>query len=155
MIAAGHLYRDRPLGVELARDFRGRGPEELELQPAAEPRLVDVDEQRIHLRAVRQLAQERAELRIDLAQLLPVQIQIDRLLLLVEVLVLEPRFLAAQLLEVLDLAAGVDEIPGHGDRDEDAEQHQQLGRRVPGAGILPVGALELIEQGVEVDGRHG
>jgi len=72
VVGAGDLERDGPLSIELAGDFAGRRAKELELQAAAKPRLVDVDEQCVHLRAIGQLAQQRAELRIDLAQLLPV-----------------------------------------------------------------------------------
>ena len=155
MVAAGHRDGNRPLGVELARDLGRRGAEQLELQPAAEAGLVDVDEQRVHLRAVRQLAQERAELRVDLAQLLAMQVEVDGLLLLVEILLLQPPFLAEQLVEVLDLRRGIEEIAGHRDGDKDADQHDQLGRGVPGARVLPVGALEFLGQRIEVDGRHG
>ena len=64
------LIVDRQLGVEVGHVLlRGR-PEQLELQPAAEARLVDVGQQRVHLGPVGQLLQQRAERLLDLAQLL-------------------------------------------------------------------------------------
>src|SRR5207237_5008958 len=41
VVAADHLYRDRALGIELARDLGRRGPEQVTLQPASQTRPVD------------------------------------------------------------------------------------------------------------------
>jgi hypothetical protein len=154
VIVAQELHLDRQLGVEIAHALLRRGLEQLELQTAAEARLVDVDEQRVHLRLVRQLAQQGAELGVDLAQLLAVEIQVDRLPLLGEVVLLELLLLDAPGFELGDLVLRIGEEPRHGDADEDGEQHQDLGRPVPSAGVLPVGALELVDDRVQVE-RHG
>src|SRR5438132_1394861 len=52
VIAARELQRDRQLGIELALGLCRSRPEQLELQAAAEPSLVDVHEQRAHLRPI-------------------------------------------------------------------------------------------------------
>src|SRR6185503_10003838 len=147
-------HADRQLGVELAHDVAGGGLEQLELQAAPEASLVDIDQQRIHLRLVRQLAQQRAELHVDLAQLLAVQIEVDRLALLVEVLLLQPVFLLVAGLESVDLPGGVGEVAADRDGHQDGEQHQRLRRGVPGSRIVPVGVLEIFDEGVEIEG-HG
>ena len=65
--------------------------EQLELQAAAEARLVDVGQQRFHLGLVRQLLEHGAEGLLDVGQLLAVSLQVDRLALLVEELVAQAR----------------------------------------------------------------
>jgi hypothetical protein len=61
-----------------------RGLEQLELQPAAQTRLVDIGQQRFHLRAVRQLLQHRTERLFDVGQLFAVGLQVDGLALLIQ-----------------------------------------------------------------------
>src|SRR5581483_6087301 len=154
VVGAHDLHRDRQLGIELALRLAGRRPEQLELQPAPEAGLVDVDQERVHLRAVGQLAQQGAELRVDLAQLLAVQVEVDRLLLLVDILGLQLLFLAAAALEHLELALRVEEIARGRDGGEDREQRGELRDRRPGARILRVEMLEIFRYGLEVE-RHG
>ena len=88
VVVAADYRSERQFGVEIFHDF-ARRLEQLELQPAAETRLIDVHQQRVHLRLVRQLLQQRAERVVDFAQLLAVKIKVDRLLFLALVLVLE------------------------------------------------------------------
>ncbi len=82
------------------------------------------------------------------------QVEVDRQLLLAEVLLLQLRLGGDARLELLDLRLRVEEIAGDRHGDEDREQHEELRRHVPGAGIVPVGALELVDERVEVEG-HG
>ena len=94
MVGAGDLDLDRQLGVELFHLLLLRGLEELELQAAPEAGLVDVGQQRVDLGAVGQLLHQRAEGLLDLVQLLHVELEVDRLGLLLRVLVLELDLLA-------------------------------------------------------------
>ena len=93
MISACHLHRDRQFGVEIGHPLARRRPEELELQPAAKPRLVDVGQQRVHFTLVRQLLEQRAERLLDLLELLNIELEVDRLGLLFGVRNAELRFL--------------------------------------------------------------
>ena len=49
MVIAHHADLDREFGIELLGGLTGRRPEQLELKAAAKARLVDVDEQGVHL----------------------------------------------------------------------------------------------------------
>ena len=83
------------------------------------------------------------------------QVEVDRLLLLVEVRLLQAHLLGFQLVEIFDLRRGVGEVAAHRNGDEDGDHHHELGRGVPGARILPVGPLEFLGDRIEVDGSHG
>jgi hypothetical protein len=129
------------LRVELGEVLGGRRLEELELQPAAEARLVDVDEERVHLALVGQLLQERAKGLLDLGALLLVRLQVHG-----ELLLLEERFLLLGhvLLAFLDLVLLVrpeQEEERDLDDDEDDDEGADLGKPRPVAGLLRVECL--------------
>ena len=60
MIGSRDLDRDGQFRVELL-ECLGAWLEQVELKPATEARLIDVHQQRLHFRRIRQLLQQRAE----------------------------------------------------------------------------------------------
>jgi hypothetical protein len=99
-----------------------------------------VDQQRVHLRAIRQLAQQRAELRVDLAQLLALQVEVDRLLLLVEVLTSFSAPSRFQLVENPAICDAVSaKLAAHRGSDRGCDHHIKLGA----AGQVP-GSFQLV-----------
>src|SRR6185503_5409585 len=58
VVVAGYLDADRQLGVEVGHLLLWRRTEQVELEAAAETRLVDVRQQRVDLGAVRKLLDE-------------------------------------------------------------------------------------------------
>src|SRR6185312_15127509 len=119
--------------------------EEVEGEAASEARLVDVDQQRVHLALVGQLLQERAEGLLDLHALLLVGLEVHRELLLLEEGVLLLVDVLAALLDLLGLPLPEEEVGGDLDRQEDREEGAGLDRPWPVARLLRVELPQIVE----------
>ena len=110
MIAAADLELNGQLRIELRHRLGGGRLEQLELQTAPQPSLVDIGQQRVHLGLARQLLEERAERFLDVFELLAVGIQIDRLALLLEERLAQLSLLAAMSVELLHLVLPIEPV---------------------------------------------
>src|SRR5262249_16336122 len=112
----------------------------------------DVHQQGVHLRTVRKLPEQSAERAVDLAKLLAIEVQIDRLLRFQDILVLELCFLLAPRLQRIHLLLPIEEVTQRNDTDEETHKEHRLGQRRPSPRILRVEVLELIEEFLHVGG---
>ena len=102
MIATGHLDGDGQFGV-IVLDHHLAGAEQLELQAAAETRLVDVGQQGVHFRLARQLLLQLRHVLFHLRFLLAQLRQVYGLGELAPIVGLERGFLAVLSVECIVL----------------------------------------------------
>ena len=145
MKVAGDPDADRKLRVEVGRLFACRRFEQFKLQPAAEPRLVDIGQQGVHFRLVWQLLQERSERLLDFMQLLDVELEIDRFRLFGRVLVPERDLLGLRAIERVVLVLPIEQCPADQDGNEDGDEREQLRQQRPVADLAEVEAAKVVE----------
>ena len=146
MITAGKAYLYRQFCIKIPHGFLRRRLEKVELQAPAQTGLVDVNQQRVHLRLVRKLFQKGPERAVDFPQLLAVQVKIDGLSLFLDVVLLEALFLRAPAIERFQLALPMTEECADHYGDEQTKQSQCLGQRRPRPRVLGIQVPELIEE---------
>ena len=150
MISAGDLHLNRHLGVEIVNHVVAR-LEQLEQQAAAKASLVDVGQQRVHLRLVRQLPKQCTELPVDVGKLLLVRFQVDRLGLFRDPLVAQFELGPLAGLEGLAQRLPVEPPGSRNGCREDGDHRGEPWQQRPHARIIGVEALEILGDPVQVD----
>src|SRR6266536_2499386 len=149
MITSGDFDADREFGVEIGQPLLGRRLEQLELQAAAEASLIDVGQQRVHLRLVGKLLEQCAEGLFDLAQLLDIQLKVDGLGLLRRVRVSELDLFSLHSIERVELIAPVEQSARDHDDYKNQAKHHDLGQQRPIAGLADIQSADVVDHHAE------
>ena len=127
MIAANHLDLDRHFRIEIPDHFLAR-LEQFEFQTSSQTGLIDIGQQTVHLRFIRQLLEQRTESPLDLHHLFLISFKVDGLTLLVEEYVAQLTFLGTCLFEVIRGRTPDEPVAGGEQQDEQAQQQHTLDR---------------------------
>src|SRR6185295_16866285 len=117
-----------------------------ELQAAAQPRLVDVGQERVHLRLVGELLQERAERLLDLLQLLDVDVVVDRLRLLRGVLLLQLDLFLLRAVERVVLILPYERRTAGDDEEQNEQQQRETRQDRPVANLADIETADVVER---------
>src|SRR6185369_11429984 len=138
VVVADDLDLDRQLSIEIRHDLGARGLEQLELQATPKTRLVDVRQQRFHLRAIGQLLQHGAERLLDVGELFAISLEIDRLALLVEKRVAQRVFFCACGGKLVPLSGPVQHVTCAQNGQQQEQQHSELRQNRPCADVARI-----------------